>query len=221
MISEVNEIKTSVNAFKLQYDGNIPGDFKYAVDYWSGSSNGNGNGKIEIDVGSSPNFENVLTFEHLGLAELTKVSYSASTAPYLTTALMSTSFNQTAGYMMYSIPVSSSTYDSYEGFYSNAFEQGLILKVAQDRSSVFDGAFISGLEASKIDKKYDDSIASSGDVRTNIGVKGISGAYTLQQCTNITNLSSATNWASTSAEYDKSLDDPNCMMFFFIERENI
>ncbi len=216
LISEVSQIKTAVNSFRLQFDGNLPGDIRNATDYWSTTINGNGNGKI-TQFGSGTDRELFAVFEHLSLAEIIKDDYERGGDPYVRNVggvIMRSSYSDGAGYMLYSTPTTAGN-KSFEAFYTNSYENGLVVKVAKDRSNQLDDSFISPQNASKIDKKYDDDSIDSGEIRANSGYDGT--AY--KKCLDVA--AASTNWDLTSAEADADVSDPNCIMFFFIERENL
>lgn len=226
MISQLNEVKIAVNSFKLQYDDNLPGDIRNATDYWSGTANGDGDGKIEMNEGAHPDDENLLTFEHMSLAGLIKESFEATVAPFTKKSdarmapLMRTAYDSEAGYMLYSVPNPSGTYVSYNAFYTSSWEEGLVIKAAKDRGNsdaYYDRGFISPADARNLDKKYDDGSIDSGWIRANSGAywRNGGGSSTSVCVTN----TSGSHWTKTSNEYDVSIKDPNCIMFFFIEQE--
>ena len=77
-ISQIQQIKTNIRAFKLKY-GKYPGDFNKASQFWpsAGAIDGNGDGKIETNESNSSYYESENMFHHLNLAELMPGDYSA------------------------------------------------------------------------------------------------------------------------------------------------
>ena len=72
IISEYNEVKLALNAFKLEYDG-IPGDFTQAIAYGFGTNNGDGNKNI-----ATWNTEAKYFWNHLTGSELYPGSYDGA-----------------------------------------------------------------------------------------------------------------------------------------------
>lgn len=214
-MTEIEQIKTSVNAFKLEYDA-LPGDFIEATSYWSASGNGNGNNLIEIRGGISPNYEENLVFEHLSRAEIIPGNHLTAHEPSINKngaggTLMQSSFDPNAGYMLYSTPTPSGAYPSYRGFYGN--KSGLVIKAARDRSFYHDKGFISPIDAKKFDKKFDDGSADKGDIHTNHGADSSSGSTVFENCVTAVN---GNNWNTTSNDFDLSEESETCIMFFFL-----
>ena len=73
MITQVNQVKTATNAFKLLYN-RLPGDMENATDYWPDTHNGNHNGRIE----SEPTDEAFLALQHLANAKFISKTYSGA-----------------------------------------------------------------------------------------------------------------------------------------------
>jgi prepilin-type N-terminal cleavage/methylation domain-containing protein len=82
VISESNQYKTAINAFKLKYN-KLPGDMENAQTYWPACTdnvfntcNGSGNGIIESDFN---NFhEGIRFWEHLARAEIISGTFDSS-----------------------------------------------------------------------------------------------------------------------------------------------
>lgn len=70
LITEYNEMKLAMNAFKLEYDA-IPGDINNAVAYGIGANNGNGDKAIHTRL-----TEALYAWEHLVNADLMSGSYT-------------------------------------------------------------------------------------------------------------------------------------------------
>jgi prepilin-type N-terminal cleavage/methylation domain-containing protein len=92
VLSEVNNIKTALNGFKIQYNS-IPGDFTNASTFWSSVSttctnatapvgcNGNGDGLVNWGVNSpvGQGAESLRVWQHLSLAGLVSGNYTGVT----------------------------------------------------------------------------------------------------------------------------------------------
>ena len=75
LVTEYNQYKVAVNAFKLEYDA-LPGDFNKADQYWTGATAGNGDKKTY-----GWNTEGVRFWDHLERAELISGSYTGVQQP--------------------------------------------------------------------------------------------------------------------------------------------
>jgi len=81
VISEEDSVKTSINAFRVQYN-EIPGDFDNAFSFWPTCGGGvvtacNGNGNKAIELTATPD-EVYLFWEHLNLAKLYPGSFTGT-----------------------------------------------------------------------------------------------------------------------------------------------
>ena len=75
LVTEYNQYKVAVNAFKLEYDA-VPGDFNKADQYWTGATAGNGDKKV-----FNWRTEAVRFWDHLERAELISGSYTGVQQP--------------------------------------------------------------------------------------------------------------------------------------------
>jgi prepilin-type N-terminal cleavage/methylation domain-containing protein len=74
IISEQQQVKLAINAFKLEYDA-VPGDFNNANAYWATANNGNGNKRMETIVVNT-DVEMYAAWEHIALAVLHPGSFT-------------------------------------------------------------------------------------------------------------------------------------------------
>ncbi len=77
VVSDVQKYETTLNAFRLKYNG-LPGDFAHATDFF-GVATANGNGDEVWDPGTDPGTTNEQThvWEQLSLANMTPGRYVA------------------------------------------------------------------------------------------------------------------------------------------------
>ncbi|PIR39216.1 MAG: hypothetical protein COV35_01500 [Alphaproteobacteria bacterium CG11_big_fil_rev_8_21_14_0_20_39_49] len=100
VVSEHNQVKLAMNAFKLEYDA-LPGDFNNAFAYWPAAAQGcnaagtgagvqaecNGDGDKQIELASIGGaIESYMAWKHLQLADLTPGSFFPSDATAVATS---------------------------------------------------------------------------------------------------------------------------------------
>jgi prepilin-type N-terminal cleavage/methylation domain-containing protein len=171
MISQIDKLNASVNAFRNKYNG-LPGDFVAATSYLTSTAltNGDGNGQIFSTSGAvsatptafgaalaSPNNELQLVFYHLTLAGLIEGSftYAAGTAYTVGTHIPAMKNNK-GGIMAYGF----TDYNNYWHMGAQTTTGAII--VTSDS--------LSPEAAYQIDAKMDDGVANTGVVQAKGGV---------------------------------------------------
>ncbi len=194
--SDVMAIQTAINTFYLQYDA-IPGDMRDASDYWPNcatpTANCNGNG----DGAPSSHAERYRLWQHLALADI---------YPNSLTGEEDGSGNCVIGINVPAAPLQGT------GFMFNFhlpawWDDALNFMIQMGKNdnlpagNCLDAPSISPPDSIQIDKKIDDGLASTGDVRA---VKGsVSGS---PEC--------LIDQGGANNNYDKSISDPSCRLFF-------
>lgn len=155
LVSDINNIQTSVNTFKIKYNF-LPGDFPNAGSIWSVSGcsdlptpgcNGNGNWQLDYNYSYGDGEETYRFWQHLSLAGLTSKKY---TGRLLSRDQFQSSWSDKVFIgTMYNSPFSGK-------YKNNYFQIG-----AWYAYYATAGAF-TPIDAYAIDLKIDDGIANSG-----------------------------------------------------------
>ncbi len=149
VVSQVNQYKVALDAFRLQYNA-LPGDMTNATSYWNTTvttTNGNGRNGIEWGGNVSTN-ESTRAWQHLSLAGLINGNYAG-------TAL---SVGSVPGYNIPQSPIVNGGY----WFWANSPIQYLIFAGTSTPAGPSQAAIISGKEAASIDRKMDDGLPTTG-----------------------------------------------------------
>jgi prepilin-type N-terminal cleavage/methylation domain-containing protein len=224
VISDIQALKTAVNAFKLEYDG-LPGDFDEADLYWDNCAefgggntrcNGNGDNKI-VHVSPALRYESYKAIRHLALADLIDGNYTGfvhqtgyGVAPVGAMAgknTMPSSYGR-GGYLIgYNSHRTTLPLPGRITFLNAAllFPSRHYIGFGGDEASL--GAHMSSVvdprTAEAIDKKVDDGIAWRGSVISD-------GAH--QECVvRLINANPGKGW-----NYNPSYDEISCKMYFDI-----
>jgi prepilin-type N-terminal cleavage/methylation domain-containing protein len=154
VITDVGKYKVAMNAFRLQYN-TIPGDMGNASSYWPAcdpNCNGNGNRVVEWS------WEAMGVFQHLSLARLIEGNYTGSGGtPKIGTTIPPG-------------PIPGSAYTLYGSTPSNNpfyLSSGRFLGVGSPL-----GTLLTPTDASSIDIKYDDGLATKGRITSGGGHNG-------------------------------------------------
>lgn len=199
ILTQADQIRSSVNAFKLQYN-NFPGDINNASTYWSTGCNaagtgasvaaecdGDGNKQIKMNAGDNTD-EGYEAWLHLSKANLFPGAFVPGTA--------------VTGTINTNIPASKYTgagmtigYDTSTNLGANApaIGKNVILFGAQVSSAIASGPFLSAPQASSLDTKADDGNPLKGSIVGN-GTGTATGSTGCRDTTtgNTYNLSSTT-----------------------------
>ncbi len=156
VVSQVNQYKVALDAFRLQYNA-LPGDMTNATSYWNTTvTTTNGNGKNGIEWGgASDTNESTRAWQHLSLAGLIIGSYAG-------TAL---NVGSVPGY---NVPQSPFVNGGY-WFWTNSPRQYVIWGGTSTPAGPSQAAIISGKDASNIDRKIDDGLRTTGNITGGTG----------------------------------------------------
>jgi prepilin-type N-terminal cleavage/methylation domain-containing protein len=194
VLTGVDQIKTAITAFKLEY-GSLPGDLSNAQTFWAAAANGNGNGKIESGQ------ESFGVFEQIALAGMYPGTYDGvNTSPPVT------------GQNVPASPVGGGTsFVIWRHSGGNAIYGRTAHSINLTIGSWY--AAVTASEAYALDVKTDDGLASKGMIFSARGLDVV-GA---DQCTMGT-----TAYNAASATYSLSTAGTNagitCWMFFWIDK---
>lgn len=170
VITDVNSYKVAVSSFKLQYNA-LPGDMSNAYSYWGAgcgantsgntdSCNGNNDRRILSGLSTSAPVEDLLFWKHLKLAGLISGSYTGVTNG---AAARYTPNSNTPG-----LSISGGTVVAIYGPYTMYSTAGNSFMVASTSATgggwVNRGDLLTPAEASSIDAKVDDGLATAGHV---------------------------------------------------------
>jgi prepilin-type N-terminal cleavage/methylation domain-containing protein len=163
VINDVNQIKSAVNNFYLQYNA-LPGDLKNASSYWS-TSNGNGNGYIDGTYNACGNPESLLAWRHLTLSESYPGNFTgtSSTPCAIIGTNIAGSKIKGGSYHLWSTPtLSGKIFNSFSG---NFIHLGSY--TTSDNSIM--GAILLPSDGRDLDAKIDDGKANKGTVLASDG----------------------------------------------------
>jgi prepilin-type N-terminal cleavage/methylation domain-containing protein len=220
---DVEKYKTAVRAFELQYDY-FPGDLPNAQEYWpgcnsnSGGSDCNGDGNRLLRQGAGG--EGVQAWQHLSLAGIIPGTYSGCRYATRTTDEHACQLGIPT---IPASPLGGLTGFHFLGDQNNGNDNDCqcddasgtlfgrmgkrILLGADNTGPWLNGGAISAVDAKSIDKKTDDGIAYSGDIRaTNAAGGGACGP--------------PSPWGavpSNTSDYDTTETGEGCLMQFFID----
>lgn len=194
--SEVEQIKSSINTFRLKY-GARPGDLPNASSYWPNCDtttpadcDGNKDGKITGD-------EQLRAWQQLGDAGLIDGIYTGE----LDSSKMTIGVNvppsdvSPGGYLIRSI--TSAVWG----------KSGIVIEFGSEDNNNMSGQIITAEEAFSLDTKMDDDYADKGEVFT---LNGFNGGTELTTCVDGAE-------ADASATYITDQDDPvACRMYFWL-----
>ncbi len=209
-ITELGNIKVSVNTFKTQYDA-LPGDMRDAADYWPAlTSNGNGDGKFDAsgDDDDPRNHEGGYLWHHMGLAEIYRPLARPDNSNFSYDYGKSTPeiFKKSAAVGQNRAGLSIDRYQIGRNFimlgrWDTPGSNAEITCPAVDT-----------LSAMSIDKKLDDGNASLGDV---LAYTGTTCGVSNRTCTTYTANYDYEQTAGT-VNYDKSAPEGMCRMAFAV-----
>ncbi len=198
LVTTMDRIKTSVNAFYLQYDA-LPGDFREAGDYWPNcdstpaNCNGDGDNTVETDA------EKYRAWQHLALADILPSSMSGvvngSGNCEIGVNIMDTPMN--GGGLMFN----SASY----AWWPRRLDMGLQFGSRDNvvHSSCLDNPIVTAAVARKIDRKIDDGLASDGNMFSLDG-GGASGECLVDQ-------------GGADNNYNVAATEAGCRVFFDID----
>lgn len=194
--ADIAEIRTAINSFYLQYDA-FPGDMSNASEYWPNCAtpatncDGNGNGY------PSSHDERYRLWQHLALADI---------YPNNLTGEEDGSGNCVIGTNIPSAPLQGTGYIfNYHlpAWWDNPLD--FMLQMGRNDNvpagNCLDFSGISPPDAIQIDKKLDDGLASTGDVRAAQGSESGAPDCLIDQ-------------GGSNNNYQKGVSDVACRMFF-------
>ena len=171
IMTQANGYRVAINTFQLQYDA-LPGDIPDAWDYWgaacgpndfsrNGGCNGDGNSYI---VGNPPNSsqnegEALRFWQHLTLAELIPGNYTGAIMP--SPVIGVTVPGTKIGNVLF-FPESMMLYSTEERNYFSIEE-------SIPGPSNWQSGWLTGGEAARIDRKFDDGLAHDGKIKARDG----------------------------------------------------
>jgi prepilin-type N-terminal cleavage/methylation domain-containing protein len=176
LISEVGDLKSSVNAFKTTYQG-LPGDITNAEDFWgctgdAGDCNGSGDGKIRYINTADPGEtnESYRAWEQLFLSGLTKFNSTGAAELYngsstyigvIGNAVPGSKYGK-GGYSLF-------TDEAGAALVAMSINKLLIAFGNQAPNGTINGftreVIISPSDAFLLDRKYDDGLPEGGKIR--------------------------------------------------------
>ncbi|PIR37639.1 MAG: hypothetical protein COV35_09090 [Alphaproteobacteria bacterium CG11_big_fil_rev_8_21_14_0_20_39_49] len=187
LISDVNQVRTAINTFKLQYNA-LPGDIRNIQSYYPSIQNGNGNGIMNHNSNEHQGFWEVLQVENL------YTKYVEGPNPEHAHTNSVTPFGDGVYYRILSPNI---LYGS-----SNKWQ----LQIGDIDSTNRLHQYMSTKDTISLDTKLDDGLASDGRIKAsrNFTTRFDSGCVTEGDYFG----------ALTSATYDYSDDDGKCLIFF-------
>lgn len=173
VITEWNDIRSSVSAFQLQYNS-LPGDLLDAFDLWGAACgvdathcNGDGNGTIDYNAAvAAIDNEPFRVWQHLSLANMVKGTYTA--------------VQDVAGYPIIGTTYPATAYKSLDGngeagwstIGGTMLSLGSVARIGNHTSQIRTyGDALSPMDAYSLDAKADDGIASTGDILGEAGMR--------------------------------------------------
>lgn len=198
LIVEVNEVKQAVATFKMKYKA-FPGDFAEATVRWpsGGAANGNGDGSVYGET------EGLAAWQHLALAGMYPGSYNGTYPGGLNPPIIGQNVPGTA--------IDGTWFNLWQHTGVNAiYGRGDISLNFNGGSSLWGGA-LTGVQAYKFDKKYDDAIASKGTI---YGAKDFDHSWQNNVCTSGVNVYNS-DVSGTEILYNQEYDQRHCWMFFW------
>ncbi len=173
VISQSNQIKTAIGAFKLQYDY-LPGDMPNAYSYWGASAgctnamqtdvgcNGNGDKRIRWSNGVGSFMEGLLIWMHLSQAKLISGSYNGLSTYAGNGA--TAGVNVPPGPLPNSGWWASNTYSEYAmpGYPATLKPSSMIGIGTYFVNNAYVGSLFAPAEAASIDSKIDDGLPQTG-----------------------------------------------------------
>ena len=168
-VAQVEEFKTASNAFNLKYNC-LPGDCRNATNFLSGTGNGDGNGKLDSVTFRFNAIEYLYAWQHLAMAGLIKGSYTT----VISGATYQADINYPSGELGGGFGVINlqafaggglaGTGKLFPAQYGNTLLLGT--PWADASSYVPIRAAMTGLDAKRIDEKYDDGLPGYGNIVT-------------------------------------------------------
>lgn len=222
LAEEKNRYITALTQFQERF-GALPGDFTKATEVWGQAAacstpstgretcNGNGDGWIGSNYASArpEDTERFRLWQHLSNAQLVEGKYNGTDS--LPTASIGGKWGiryigNTASVPGTQLTATQSRY--FQGDY------GHVLSVAKDPHFVDSGITVSGyltpLELSVIDEKYDDAKPASGKIVAYLGYRLTSFSSVHQGCAQKADLSAPAVYTDTDAIYNVGVDHKLC-----------
>lgn len=197
MATEINQIKTAINAFKLQYDA-LPGDMSDSDQYWAEAINpGDGNGKFGYPSETS---ETINVWQHLSLSKIYPGNYTGwpNAAPFLESGVTVPAANIYTGVYYMTYELGNDTF----GIAGNTIRLGGI----DDNTLKAQKAALTPKDAESIDKKIDDGIAWKGKI---VFRNGYYPPNTTNDCVD--------NGTTAPSNYRRDVTTVQCRMNAFID----
>lgn len=186
LITEKQKFETAAMQFKDKYKA-LPGDMYNATSFWGawttcprGSAttattcNGNGNGKIALSktksdtTASGDMYEAHRVWQHLGLSGFIDGSFNGgmeTSGTIVTTPgvrVPKANYNETSGWHLYYLGPQSGSSDFFDGEYRHILYMG---SGAYDATVAVKNSLMPA-EIASMDKKSDDGLASTGNIRS-------------------------------------------------------
>ncbi|NDF12530.1 MAG: prepilin-type N-terminal cleavage/methylation domain-containing protein [Proteobacteria bacterium] len=160
IVGEVERFDGAINLYVEKFRA-FPGDHPAASDFFQGINNGDGDGRIEYSGGSVTSAEGNLAWQHLSAAKLVEGVYDGEPDAIVGT----------------SVPASKSAGGGggYALNFNTTIGNHLVLGLAEGvGSGLIDAPILTPTFAYSVDKKLDDGIPDTGNVR-GIGLGGAAG----------------------------------------------
>lgn len=207
VITEFQTFQTAANSFKQQY-AYLPGDIPNATSIWkvvNQNENGNGNGDIDINSIILSEMEPLIFWKHLSLAGILPTQYNSSLSNNTPPTIIGTNIPASNYQSLDQVGLSCwGVYGKYlylGGIYSGPISTS---EAPQQHYLIPTSDAISPLDAYYIDQKIDDGHASSGFVKSQLGLTDLSQSSTA--C--ISN-------SPTVTDYNISNNARGCLMSFY------
>lgn len=162
---DLAEFRAATNTFREKFNC-IPGDCVNVASYVTGATNGDGDGKIEDPAAASSTGECFGAWQQLALLGLIAGQYTGTSGPSgATHSLIGTNIPasrvQGAGYSWREWTTVSGHADMYDGYFGNLLYLG-----KESTTGTTTKAALAPADAYGLDKKIDDDIPGTGNIRT-------------------------------------------------------
>lgn len=167
VITEVQGYQAATRMFQDKYNC-LPGDCTNATTFWTGVINGNGDGVLGFAAGSNLPGEIFGAWQQMALAGLIKGSYTGLNGPSATGYFSVIGTNVPSsrltggGFSWFSGGTYSGNWQYYDGYYGN----NVLFFGGKGAYNITEDPLLMSGEAYSIDKKIDDGIPGTGEVRT-------------------------------------------------------
>ncbi|MDA0781315.1 MAG: prepilin-type N-terminal cleavage/methylation domain-containing protein [Rickettsiales bacterium] len=190
LISDVNQVKTAMNSFKLQYNA-LPGDIRNIQSYYPSIQNGNGNRVMEHNTNEPDGFWEVLQVENL------YTKYVVGPTPEFLRTNEATPFGQGVYYRIAR---------SDDNVYGSSINQWHLQIGDITSSNNALHQYVTTKDTISIDTKLDDGLAGDGWIKASRNEATRFDSGCIIENNFFKNL--------TSATYDYSDDVGKCLIFF-------